>query len=153
MPRAGAGDRSAAQAEPALALLMVESADMAARTAQAELALALLKAKYAKLVAAARASVTAARAGAADPLVYVRAELSRYDGLPPLDRTVPAVLADASTAMMLAGRAAGPASWRRPGDLGEPARARNGLIDPSRPRPGTALSTRPERTGSSAPIG
>ena len=107
--RARPGDWSAAQA---LALLELESAAMAARTAQAELGLALLKAKYAKLVAAARASVTAARAGATDPLVYVRAELSRYDGLPPLDSTVPTVLADASTAMTLAQRAAGPASWR-----------------------------------------
>jgi hypothetical protein len=103
--RARPGDRSAAQAELALALLKVESAAMAARTAQAELALALLKARHAKLVAAARASVTAARAGAADPLAYLRAELSRYDGLPPLDSTVPTVLADASTAMTLAGRA------------------------------------------------
>ena len=117
--------------------------------AHAELALALLKARHAKLVAAARASVTAARAGAADPLVYVRAELSRYDGLPPLDSTVPAVLGDASTAMTLAGRAAGPASWRRPGDLvgvGAVMRRR-------RPRQGTALSIRPQRSGSSAPTG
>ena len=117
------GDRSAAHAAHAtqtLALLELENAAMAARTAQAELRLALLQAKYAKLVAAARASVTAARAGATDPLVYVRAELSRYDGLPPLHSTVPAVLADASAAMTLARRAAGPASWRRPGDLGEP---------------------------------
>lgn len=110
--RARPGDRSAAQAELALALLNAESAAMAARTARAELALALLKAEYAKLVAAARASVTASRAGTADPLVYVRAELSRYDGLPPLDSTVSAVLADANTAMTLAGSAAGPASWR-----------------------------------------
>jgi hypothetical protein len=118
---------SAEQAELAQALLKVENATMAARTAQAELALTLFKAKYAKLVAAARASVTAARAGAADPLVYVRAELSRYDGLPPLDSTVPTVLADANTAMTLAGRAAGPASWRRPGDLDEPAQLCSGV--------------------------
>ncbi len=80
----------------------------AAGAAQTELALALLKAEYARLVAAARASVTAARAGAADPLVYVMAELSRHSGLPSLGSTVPAVLADASTAMTLAGRAARP---------------------------------------------
>ena len=147
--RAMPGDRSPAQAELALALLKVESAAMAARTAQAELALTLLKARYAKLVAAARASVTAARADAADPLVYVRAELSRYDGLPPLDSTVPAVLADASTAMTLAGRAAGPASWGRPGDLA----SAGAVMRRRRPRQGTALSTRRERSGSSAPIG
>jgi hypothetical protein len=117
--------------------------------AQAELALALLKARHAKLVAAARASVTAARAGAADPLVYVRAELSRYDGLPPLDSTVPAVLGDASTAMTLAGRAAGPASWRRPGDLA----GVGAVMRRRRPRQGTALSIRPQRSGSSAPTG
>jgi hypothetical protein len=143
------GDRPAAQAELALALLKVESAAMAARTAQAELALALLKARHAKLVAAARASVTAARAGAADPLAYVRAELSRYDGLPPLDSTVPRVLADAGAAMTLAGRAAGPASWQCPGDLAGAGAA----MRPRRPRPGTALSIRPQRSGSSAPTG
>ena len=109
--RERAGDRPAQRAELALALLRVENATMAARTAQAELALALFKAKYAKLAAAARASVTAARAGADDPLAYVRTELSRYGGLPPMDGTVLAVLADASTAMALAGRAAEPARW------------------------------------------
>ncbi len=74
--------------------------------AEAGLALALLRAEYARLVAAARASVTAARAGSAHPLVYVEAELARHGGLPPQDTTVPAVLADARTAMTLAGRAA-----------------------------------------------
>ncbi len=108
--------RSAAHAELALALLKVESAAAAARTAQAEQSLALLKARYAQLVAAARASVTAAWADSEDPLAYVRAELSRCHGMPPRDSTVPAVLADARTAMMLAGCAARPASWRRPGD-------------------------------------
>jgi hypothetical protein len=74
----------------------------------AEARLALLRAEYARLIAAARASVTAARAGAADPLVYVEAELARHCGLPPQDATVPAVLADAGTAMVLAGRASRP---------------------------------------------
>jgi hypothetical protein len=96
---AGRGGRPAA---------IATNAAEAAGTAQTDLALALLKVEYARLVAAARASVTAARAGAADPLVYVMAELSRHSGLPPLDSTVPAVLADASTAMSLAGRAACP---------------------------------------------
>jgi hypothetical protein len=76
----------------------------AARVAEARLA--LLRAEYARLVTAARASVTAARAGAADPLVYVEAELARHCGLPPQDSTVPAVLADAGAAMALAARAA-----------------------------------------------
>jgi hypothetical protein len=74
----------------------------------AEARLALLRAEYARLVAAARASITAARAGAPDPLVYLEAELARHGGLPPQDATVPAVLADAGTAMVLAGRAARP---------------------------------------------
>jgi hypothetical protein len=101
----GPGQRSAASAASAArAARAAEAAGMA----QTELALALLKAEYARLVAAARASVTAARAGAADPLVYVMAELSRHSGLPPLGSTVPAVLADAGTAMTLAGRAARP---------------------------------------------
>jgi hypothetical protein len=64
--------------------------------------LALLRAEYAQLLAAARAAVTAARAGAPDPLVYVEAELTRHGGLPPRGASVPAVLADAHTAMMLA---------------------------------------------------
>lgn len=72
----------------------------------AEARLALLRAEYARLVTAARASVTAARAGVPDPLVYLEAELARHCGLPPQDATVPAVLADAGTAMVLAGRAA-----------------------------------------------
>jgi hypothetical protein len=66
------------------------------------LALALLRAEYARLAAAARASVAAARAGATDPLVYVEAELARHGGLPPKDMTVLAVLADAHTAMIMA---------------------------------------------------
>lgn len=74
----------------------------------AEDRLALLRAEYARMITAARASVTARRAGAADPLAYVEAELARHDGLPPRDTTVPAVLADAATAMILAGRAARP---------------------------------------------
>lgn len=78
---------------------------------EAGLALALLRADYARLVTAARASVTAARAGSADPLVYVEAELTRRGGLPPQDTTVPAVLADARAAMMLAGWLPGPVSW------------------------------------------
>jgi hypothetical protein len=70
----------------------------------AEDRLALLRAGYARLIAAARASVTAARAGDADPLAYVEAELARHGGLPPQGASVPAVLADARTAMMLAGK-------------------------------------------------
>ena len=64
--------------------------------------LALLRVKYARLITAARASVTAERAGDADPLAYVEAELARHGGLPPRGASVPAVLADARTAMMLA---------------------------------------------------
>ena len=70
---------------------------------KAEARLALLRADYARLVTAARASVAAARTGAADPLVYVKAELARHCGLPPQETTVLAVLADAATAMALAG--------------------------------------------------
>jgi hypothetical protein len=66
--------------------------------------LALLRAEYAQLIAAARATVAAARAGASDPLVYVEAELARHGGLPPQGASVPTVLADACTAMMLAGK-------------------------------------------------
>jgi hypothetical protein len=74
----------------------------------AETRLALLRAEYARLVAAARASVAAAWAGSPDPLAYVEAELVRHCALPPHDATVPAVLADANAAMELAGRAARP---------------------------------------------
>jgi len=74
----------------------------------AEARLALLRAEYARLVTAARASVAAARAGAADPLVYVEAELARQCGLPPQGATVLAVLADAGAAMTLAAQAAVP---------------------------------------------
>ena len=73
-----------------------------------EARLALLRAEYARLATAARASVTAARAGEANPLVYVEAELARHCGLPPQDSTVPAVLADAGAAMAVAARAALP---------------------------------------------
>jgi hypothetical protein len=72
------------------------------------LALALLRAEYARLVAAARASVAAARAGEANPLVYVEAELVRHCGLPPQGSKVTGVLADAGTAMVLADRATRP---------------------------------------------
>jgi hypothetical protein len=74
----------------------------------AEARLALLRAEYARLVTAARASIAAARAGVPDPLVYLEVELARHCGLPPDDATVPAVLADAAAAMVLAGRAAWP---------------------------------------------
>jgi hypothetical protein len=74
----------------------------------AEARLALLRAEYARLVAAARASVAAAWAGSPDPLVYVEKELIRHCGLPTQDATVPAVLADAHTALVLAWRAARP---------------------------------------------
>jgi hypothetical protein len=70
--------------------------------------LTLLLAEYARLITAARASVTAARAGAAYPLAFVEAELARHGGLADQDVTVPTVLADARTAMVLAGRAALP---------------------------------------------
>jgi len=75
---------------------------------EASRALSLLRAEYARLLAAARASVTAARDGTADPLVYVAAELARHGGLPPQDATVPRILADARTAMTLA---AGSLAW------------------------------------------
>lgn len=71
-------------------------------------ALALLRAEYAQLIAAARAAVAAALAGASDPLVYVEAELARHGGLPPQGASVPAVLADACTTMLLAGKQHGP---------------------------------------------
>lgn len=75
---------------------------------EAEDRLALLLAAHANLVSAARASIAAARAGAAHPLAYVEAELARHNGLPPQDAKVPTVLADAGTAMLVAGRAARP---------------------------------------------
>jgi hypothetical protein len=68
----------------------------------AEARLALLRSEYARLVAAARASIAAARAGAADPLAYLEAELARHHGLPQPGAAVPAVLADAAAAMSLA---------------------------------------------------
>ncbi len=72
---------------------------------QARSLLALLRAEYARLAAAARAAVAAGAAGEADPLAYVRAELARHGGLPPVGAAVPAVLADAAGAMRMAGRA------------------------------------------------
>jgi hypothetical protein len=73
-------------------------------SAKDKLALALLRAEHARLLAAARAAVAAAREGVSDPLVYVEAELARHGGLPPQGASVLAVLADARTAMMLAGK-------------------------------------------------
>jgi hypothetical protein len=67
-------------------------------------ALALLRAEHARLLAAARAAAAAAREGAPDPLVYVEVELARPGGLPPQGASVLAILADARTAMMLAGK-------------------------------------------------
>ena len=75
----------------------------AAEAADAGQALALLRAEHARLITAARASVTAARAGLANPLAYVEAELARRGGLPPQEAAVPAVLGDTGTAMMLTG--------------------------------------------------
>ena len=90
-PRPGRGVRRPGEWPPGPAAVKTETR------------LALLRADYARLVTAARASVAAARTGAADPLVYVEAELARHCGLPPQEATVLAVLADAATAMMLAG--------------------------------------------------
>jgi len=78
--------------------------------ADAKLALALLRAEYARLIAAARGSIAAARAGADHPLAYVEAELARHCGLPPRDATVTSVLADARTAMTAAGACQRPAA-------------------------------------------
>ena len=74
----------------------------------AEDRLALLQTRYAELAAAARATIAAARAGLPDPLAYLEAELASHGGLPPEDATVLAVLADARTAMALAGQASRP---------------------------------------------
>jgi hypothetical protein len=71
----------------------------------AEDKLALLRAEYARLAAAARASVAAFWAGAANPLAYVEAELIRHRGLPSRGSAVMVVLADARTAMTMADRA------------------------------------------------
>jgi hypothetical protein len=80
--------------------------DAVAEAEETRSLLELLRVEYARLAAAARASVAAAAAGQADPLVYVRAELARHGGLPPEDASVTAVLADAAGAMRVAGRAA-----------------------------------------------
>jgi hypothetical protein len=79
--------------------------DAVAEAEEARSLLDLLRVEYARLAAAARASVAAASAGQADPLVYVRAELARHGGLPPKDASILAVLADATGAMRVAGRA------------------------------------------------
>lgn len=79
-----------------------------------EARLALLRSEYARLATAACASIAAARAGAADPLAYLEAELARHRGLPPPGAAVPAILADAAAAMSLAARA---------GQLHEPVKA------------------------------
>jgi hypothetical protein len=94
------------------------------KDADATVALALLRADYARLAAAARASVSAARTGAANPLVYVEAELIRRGGLPPRDATVLTVLADARTAMFMAGEAAGPGEQMLRSDAAQGPRGR-----------------------------
>jgi hypothetical protein len=76
--------------------------------AKATVAPVLLRAEYARLDAVGRAAVSAPGAGAAEPLVYVEAELIRRGGLPPRDATVLTALADARTAMITAGEAASP---------------------------------------------
>lgn len=81
--------------------------DAVAAAEEAGSLLELLRVEYARLAAAARASVAAASAGQADALVYVRAELARHGGLPPRGVAVPVVLADAAGAMRVAARAAG----------------------------------------------
>jgi hypothetical protein len=103
-------DAAAGLAGPRTAEVMCRASgwlpEAVAEAEQARSLLALLRAEYARLAAAARAAVTAAAAGEADPLVYVRAELARHGGLPPSGATAPAVLADAAGAMRVAGRAA-----------------------------------------------
>jgi hypothetical protein len=74
----------------------------------AEDRLALLLTQHAKLIKAARVAIAAARDGLADPTAYLEAELGPFCGLPPQDATVPAVQADARTAMTLAQRATQP---------------------------------------------
>jgi hypothetical protein len=119
----------------------------------AESKLTLLRAEYARLVAAARASMVAARAGAADPLVYVEAELARHGGLPPKDATVPAILADAAAAMALAGRAARLHESAETAGLGslQLSKGRRHAFR-ARRTPRRAVSSHWERSGSSVPI-
>lgn len=58
--------------------------------------LALTRAEYANLLAAARATIAAYRDGEADPLWYLRDELSAHGQLPPPDMHVPELLAQAA---------------------------------------------------------
>jgi hypothetical protein len=107
MPGRGEGDIAAGLRGPTAGQVACQVRDQlpgsAAETADARQALALLRAEHARLITAARASVTAARAGSANPLAYVEAEMTRRGGLPPQDAAVPVVLADTGTAMMLTG--------------------------------------------------
>jgi hypothetical protein len=65
--------------------------------------LALTRARYAELLAAARAAVAAERSGDADPLGYVRAALAERGQLPPPGAVALQVVADARSALCLTG--------------------------------------------------
>lgn len=64
---------------------------------------ARLSAMYAELLAAARASVAAAACGDADPVAWVRGVLGEHGQLPEPGASPVRVVADARSAMRLAG--------------------------------------------------
>jgi hypothetical protein len=65
--------------------------------------LAIARAEYAGLLAAVRAAVAADRSGSADPLGWVRDVLGERGQLPPPGAVPVHVVADAATALQLAG--------------------------------------------------
>jgi cell division septum initiation protein DivIVA len=62
---------------------------------------ATLRAYYLRLLTAARATVAAEAAGAADPLTFVKHELAKHGQLPADGETVSRILSDARTAAAL----------------------------------------------------
>jgi hypothetical protein len=73
------------------------------REAAARSGAAVLRAGYAELLAAARAAVAAAARGDADPVAWVRGVLSDHGQLPEPGARPAQVVADARSAMRLAG--------------------------------------------------
>jgi len=91
----------------ARAALWVAAADipvLLAETDRCRTLLALVRAEYANLLAAGRATLAAYRDGEADPLWYLRDELSAHGQLPPPDLHASELLAQADPTRREVGR-------------------------------------------------
>jgi hypothetical protein len=77
-----------------------DTTDAMLKNARLRRALASLRMRYANLLAAARATLTAARDGDANPLAYLVDELAAQGQLPPVETGAPLLDSDGLTAWL-----------------------------------------------------